>query len=91
MLYEKLQAIANINNWEKIPSYQSVARYISHLMNDEGMRNAWYLASRGEREYKNKVMVKCERNTKDLKVMQVVMEMNIHLTVGLHIHIQTEK
>lgn len=73
MLYEKLQAIANINNWEKIPSYQSVARYISHLMNDEGMRNAWYLASRGEREYKNKVMVKCERNTKDLKVMQVVM------------------
>ena len=73
MLYEKLQAIANINHWEKIPSYQSVARYISHLMNDEGMRNAWYLASRGEREYKNKVMVKCERNTKDLKVMQVVM------------------
>ena len=40
MLYEKLQAIANINHWEKIPSYQSVARYISHLMNDEGMRNA---------------------------------------------------
>lgn len=73
MLYEKLQAIANINNWEKIPSYQSVARYISHLMNDEGMRNAWYLASRGEREYKNKVMVKGERNTKDLQVMQVVM------------------
>lgn len=73
MLYEKLQTIANINNWEKIPSYQSVARYISHLMNDEGMRNAWYLASRGEREYKNKVMVKGERNTKDLQVMQVVM------------------
>ena len=73
MLYEKLQAIANINHWEKIPSYQSVARYISHLMNDEGMRNAWYLASRGEREYKNKVMVKGERNTKDLQVMQVVM------------------
>lgn len=73
MLYEKLQAIANINKWEKIPSYQSVARYINHLMEDEGMRNAWYLASRGEREYKNKVMVKGERNTKDLQVMQVVM------------------
>lgn len=73
MLYDKLQAVATINQWEKIPSYQSVTRYISYLMEDEGMRNAWYLASRGEREYKNKVMVKCERNTKDLKVMQVVM------------------
>lgn len=73
MLYEKLKAVANINNWEKIPSYQSVTRYINHLMQDEGMKNAWYLASRGEREYKNKIMVKGERNTKDLKVMQVVM------------------
>ena len=42
-------------------------------MQDEGMKNAWYLASRGEREYKNKVMVKAERNTKDLRVMEVVM------------------
>lgn len=73
MLYEKLQAVASVNKWEKIPSYQSVVRYISYLMEDEGMKNAWYLASRGEREYKNKVMVKGERNTKDLKVMQVVM------------------
>lgn len=73
MLYEKLAAIANINKWEKIPSYQTVVRYINYLMQDEGMRNAWYLAARGEREYKNKVMVKGERNTKDLRVMQVVM------------------
>ena len=73
MLYEKLTAIANINKWEKIPSYQTVTRYISYLMEDEGMKNAWFLASRGEREYKNKVMVKGERNTKDLQVMQVVM------------------
>lgn len=28
MLYEKLNAIANINKWEKIPSYQTVTRYI---------------------------------------------------------------
>lgn len=67
MLYEKLEALKSINGWEKIPSYSAVARYISHLMDDENMRNAWYLASRGEREYKNKVMVKGERNTKDLK------------------------
>ena len=73
MLYTKLQAVASVNGWTKIPSYQSVARYISYLMQDEGMKNAWYLASRGEREYKNKVMVKAERNTKDLRVMEVVM------------------
>ena len=73
MLYDKLQAVAHINQWEKIPSYQSVTRYISYLMEDEGMRNAWYLASRGEREYKNKVMVKGERNAHDLQVMEVVM------------------
>ncbi len=73
MLYVKLEQLKNINNWEKIPSYQSVARYINYLMDDENMRNAWYLASRGEREYRNKVMVKGERNTKDLKVMEVVM------------------
>lgn len=35
MLYEKLTAIANINKWEKIPSYQTVTRYISYLMEDE--------------------------------------------------------
>lgn len=73
MLYEKLTALKNINKWEKIPSYQSVARYINYLMEDENMKNAWYLASRGGREYRNKVMVKGERNTKDLKVMEVVM------------------
>lgn len=29
MLYTKLKAVAAVNGWEKIPSYQSVARYIS--------------------------------------------------------------
>lgn len=73
MLYSKLQAVAQLNGWEKLPSYQSVTRYINYLMEDEGMRNAWFLASRGEREYKNKVMVKGSRDTKGLRVMQVVM------------------
>ncbi|MCG4843530.1 SH3 domain-containing protein [Blautia faecis] len=73
MLYEKLNAIANINKWEKIPSYQTVTRYISYLMEDEGMKNAYFLASRGTREYKNKVMVKGSRDTKGLQVMQIVM------------------
>lgn len=73
MLYKKLQEVAGVNGWKKIPSYQSVTRYISYLMEDEGMRNAWYLASRGEREYRNKVMVKGSRDTKGLKVMQILM------------------
>lgn len=73
MLYEKLTAIAEINKWENLPSYQTVTRYISYLMEDENLKNAWYLAARGDREYKNKVMVKAERNTIDLKVMELVM------------------
>lgn len=73
MLYDKLEEVKAANKWEKIPSYSSVARYIDYLMQDEHMKNAWYLASRGEREYRNKVMVKGERCTSDLKVMELVM------------------
>lgn len=73
MLYDKLNILKNINKWEKIPSYQSVARYINYLMEDENMYNAWYLASRGSREYKNKILVKGSRDTKSLQVMQIVM------------------
>ena len=73
MLYEKLTAIAKINGWQNLPSYQTVTRYISYMMEDENLKNAWYLAARGDREYKNKVMVKAERNTIDLKVMELVM------------------
>lgn len=72
MLYEKLQEIARLNRWEKIPSYQSVARYINHLMDDEGMYNAWCLASCGLREYKNRRMLKGVRDTKSLQVMEIV-------------------
>lgn len=73
LLYDKLQLLASINHWEKIPSYQSVVRYISYLMEDEGMKNAWYLASHGVREYKNKVMGKALMDTTVLKPMEVVM------------------
>lgn len=73
MLYEKLNAVAAINGWEKLPSYQTVARYIHHLMEDEKMQNAYFMASKGMREYKNKVMVKASRDTRSLKVMEIVM------------------
>lgn len=73
MLYEKLQLLKEVNRWEKIPSYQSVARYITYLMEDEGMKNAWYLAGHGEREYKNKVMGKALRDATVLLPMEMVM------------------
>lgn len=73
MLYEKLKAVANINNWERIPSYQSVTRYITYLMEDENMKNAYYMAGNDLRDYKNKKMVKAKRDTKSLKVMEIVM------------------
>lgn len=72
MLYEKLGELAVLNHWGRIPSYQSVARYIAHMMGDGGMYNAWYLASRGEREYKNSRMVKAVRDTTGLQVLQVL-------------------
>lgn len=73
LLYDKLQILAGLNGWERIPSYQSVVRYISYLMEDEGMKNAWYLASHGVREYKNKVMGKALMDTTVLRPMEVVM------------------
>lgn len=73
MLYDKLQTLKEINRWEKIPSYQSVVRYIAYLMEDEGMKNAWYLASHGIREYKNKVMGKALRDATVLMPMEMVM------------------
>lgn len=72
MLYEKLQEMARLNRWEKIPSYQSVARYINYLMQDEAMESAWKLASLGTREWKNRNMLKGVRDTKALQVMEIV-------------------
>lgn len=72
MLYDKLQQMAALNKWEKIPSYQSVTRYINYLMNDEDMYNAWCLASYGIRDYKNRRMLKGVRDTKSLQVMEIV-------------------
>lgn len=72
MLYDKLQEMARLNKWEKIPSYQSVARYINYLMNDEDMYNAWCLASYGIRNYKNRRMLKGVRDTTALQVMEIV-------------------
>lgn len=71
MLYEKLTEIAKTKNW-KLPSYQTVVRYINFLMTDEGMKNAYFLVANGSRQYKNKVLQKRRRDTKSLKVLEMI-------------------
>lgn len=73
MLYEKLIFVAEANGWGKLPSRQTVGRYIKFLMEEKNLKNARYLASNGLREYKNQVMVKGGRDTKSLPVMGIVM------------------
>lgn len=72
MLYTKLEAVSEQTGWS-IPSYASVCRYITYLMQDKKMANAHYLAENGTRAWKNKKMVKALRDTSRLQVMEVVM------------------
>lgn len=72
MLYDKLLQISAVNGWP-IPSYQSVCRYISHLMSDGKMESAYFLASKGDKEWKNRRMVKALRDTRSLQVMEVLL------------------
>ncbi|WP_420857134.1 Mu transposase C-terminal domain-containing protein [Tissierella carlieri] len=71
MLYMKLEEVAEERGWE-YPSYQTVTRYINYLMEEKRLKNAHFLAAKGSREYKNKVMVKGSRDTKALPVMGLV-------------------
>lgn len=72
MLYEQLEVICEQKHWKKMPSYQTVARFINFLMQDEGMKNAHFLVANGIREYKNKVMCKRRRDTTGLQVMEMI-------------------
>ncbi|MFR3751494.1 MAG: hypothetical protein ACLTW9_02515 [Enterocloster sp.] len=72
MLYDKLLEIGTANGWP-IPSYQSVCRYISHLMADGQLESAHFLAAKGDRAWKNKRMVKALRDTRSLQVMEVLL------------------
>lgn len=71
MLYEKMEEVAGKNGWP-YPSYQTVARYVNYLMEEKRGKNAHFLAARGAREYRNKVMVKASRDSKSLPVMGLV-------------------
>lgn len=72
MLYTKLSEVASVNNW-KIPSRQTVNRFIDDMMSDKKMYQAWYLAAYGMRDFRNKMMRKGSRDVKSLQVMEVVM------------------
>lgn len=71
MLYDKLLEISAGNGWS-VPSYQSVCRYITHLMEHEHLDSARYLAEEGTRSWKNKHMLKGRRDTKSLKVLEIL-------------------
>lgn len=71
MLYRKLGEVSEIRGWE-YPSYQTIARYITYLMEERRAKNAHFLVAKGVREYKNKVMVKASRDTKSLPVMGLI-------------------
>lgn len=72
MLYDTLLDISTENGWT-LPSYQSVCRYISHIMSDGLNESAHFLAAKGEKEWKNKRMVKALRDTRSLNVMEVLL------------------
>lgn len=72
MLYSKLEEIAKRDNLDRLPSYQTVARYIRYLMDDCGGRSAAYLQERGQREWKNRMMMKGQRDIKSIPVMGIV-------------------
>lgn len=83
MLYEQLEVICEQKHWKKMPSYQTVARFINFLMQDEGMKNAHFLVANGIREYKNKVMCKRRRDTTGLQVIVWNSLMEYDLDMGI--------
>lgn len=71
-LYEILEEIAENKGWVKLPSYQTVVRYIAYLMEDENLRSAYEYQQKGIRRWKNENMVKRARDTKSLKVLEML-------------------
>lgn len=71
MLYSKIEETYDHSNAD-YPSYQTVARYIKYLMDVQNGSSAAFLAERGTREWKNKMMMKGERDIKSLAVMGIV-------------------
>ncbi len=71
MVYTKLRQMASANGWD-YPSYQTVARYVSYLMEVKRYKNAHYLAENGDRAYRNKKMRKASQDLQSVPVMGLV-------------------
>lgn len=57
---------------QDVSSYQTVARYINHIMKNKKMGNVRILAERGEKEWRRNVMMKCLRDTSTVPVLGIV-------------------
>lgn len=69
-LYEELEVKAKEAELE-IPSYDTVWRYVNKIKYEDGEGTA-YLVGKGTRAWKNEYMLKRKRNTKGLKVLEVL-------------------
>jgi len=70
MLYEAFEDQADKRDWVSYPSIKTIARYVKYLMELPGAESAHFLAANGNREWKNKRMLKIRRETASLKVME---------------------
>ena len=70
MIYDQLVDKAETHDW-KIPSYDTVNRYINYLVKMDGKGTREYIA-RGKRYWKNQYMIKLRRNTGDLQVLEIL-------------------
>ena len=72
MVYKKFEEIGTGRGWEDYPSIKTVARYIKHLMNSRCAASAHCLVADGEREWRNKMMLKGKRDATTLEVMELL-------------------
>lgn len=70
VLYDQLLDLAEEKEW-KVPSYDTVNRYINYLIKVDGKGTREYLA-RGKRYWRNKYMIKRLRDTGSLQVLEIL-------------------
>lgn len=70
-LYDDFVKWCEFKEIEQIPHYNTIRRYILHIKEQDGA-GATVLASKGARAWKNSHMMKRFRDTKSLKVLEIV-------------------
>ncbi len=70
-LYDDFVKWCNLKDIEQIPHYNTIRRYMLHIKEIDG-EGATVLASKGTRAWKNACMMKRFRDTKALKVLEIV-------------------